>query len=101
MMNKSYTTPDEMGFYGDFGGAFIPELLRENIEELLGCFSEIKEDEVFQDEFKKLLKDYVGRPTPLYFSQKLSTSFVKSLYSGPYSKSIILPYLFPIRFSFF
>ena len=80
MMNKSYTTPDEMGFYGDFGGAFIPELLRENIEELLGCFSEIKEDEVFQDEFKKLLKDYVGRPTPLYFSQKMSDQYNCSIF---------------------
>ena len=80
MMNKSYTIPDKMGFYGGFGGAFIPELLRENIEELLDCFNEIKKDDLFQMEFKQLLKDYVGRPTPLYFSKKMSDQYNCSIF---------------------
>ena len=79
-MNKSYTIPDKMGFYGGFGGAFIPELLRENIEELLDCFNEIKKDDLFQMEFKQLLKDYVGRPTPLYFSKKMSDQYNCSIF---------------------
>lgn len=79
-MNKSYTIPDEMGFYGDFGGAFIPELLRANTEELLKNFKEIKEDESFQSQFKELLNDYVGRPTPLYFSKKMSEKYNCSIF---------------------
>lgn len=79
-MNKSYTIPDEMGFYGDFGGSFIPELLRANTEELLKHFNEIKEDESFQNQFKELLNDYVGRPTPLYFSKKMSDQYKCSIF---------------------
>jgi tryptophan synthase beta subunit len=79
-MNKNYTMPDEMGFYGDFGGAFIPELLRSNTEELLKNFKEIKDDESFQSQFKELLNDYVGRPTPLYFSKKMSEKYNCSIF---------------------
>ena len=70
-MNKNYTMPDEMGFYGDFGGAFIPELLRANTEELLKNFKEIKEDKnnllsyLLQEEFLKqnweAIKEYSNR----------------------------------------
>ncbi|HET8809849.1 MAG TPA: tryptophan synthase subunit beta [Flavobacteriaceae bacterium] len=60
------------GFYGEFGGAFIPELLHPNIEELRRNYEQIIQEKVFQKEFKTLLKEYVGRPTPLYFSKKLS-----------------------------
>ncbi len=63
------------GFYGEFGGAFIPELLHPNVTELASVYESIIEDPGFQKEFQLLLKDYVGRPTPLYFSQKLSQTY--------------------------
>ncbi len=78
-MNK-YTKPDEMGFYGEFGGAYIPELLRTNIEELQANFNQLADDIDFQNLFKQLLADYVGRPTPLYLSKKMSTQFGCPIY---------------------
>lgn len=60
------------GFYGKFGGAFIPELLHKNVSELEAQYQEIIQEPSFQEEYQLLLKDYVGRPTPLYFSEKLS-----------------------------
>lgn len=60
------------GYYGEFGGAFIPELLFPNIEELNSNYERIIQEKSFQKDFKSLLKDYVGRPSPLYFSKKLS-----------------------------
>ncbi len=60
------------GYYGDFGGAFIPEMLYANVEELRQKYLGILEDEKFKDEFKRLLKDYVGRPTPLFFASRIS-----------------------------
>lgn len=77
---KPITHPDDMGFYGDFGGAFVPELLRPNIEELANAFSEARRDRSFQEQYLSLLKDYVGRPTPLYFSSKLSEQYGCSIY---------------------
>ncbi|MDG0973679.1 MAG: tryptophan synthase subunit beta [Crocinitomicaceae bacterium] len=77
---NSYLDTDELGFYGDFGGAYIPELLRPNIEELEQAFSYYRNDAQFIDEYKSLLKDYVGRPTPLYFSAKLSATFGAKIY---------------------
>ena len=56
------------GFYGDFGGAFIPEMLHPNIEELQKNYIKISESSEFIKEFNQLLKDYVVRPTPLYFA---------------------------------
>jgi len=73
-------TPDSLGFYGEFGGAFVPELLHPNIEELQNAFDSIKSDKNFEEEFIQLLKDYVGRPTPLYFSEKLSKKHRASIY---------------------
>ncbi len=72
--------PDELGFYGEFGGAFIPELLRPNVEELENAFHEFVKTESFKEEFTQLLKYYVGRPTPLYFSQKLSDKYGGKIY---------------------
>jgi len=72
--------PDELGFYGEFGGAFIPELLHPNIEELKTFYARFKNDLSFQSEFSQLLKDYVGRPTPLYRSEKLSAEFDCEIY---------------------
>ena len=60
------------GFYGDFGGAYIPELLRPNIENLNNAFEYYRNDNSFKNEFKDLLENYVGRPTPLYESKNLS-----------------------------
>jgi tryptophan synthase beta subunit len=67
--------PDELGFYGDFGGAFVPELLRPNCENLSQAFEEYCYSESFEREFIDLLKNYTGRPTPLYFSEKLSQKY--------------------------
>lgn len=67
--------PDDLGFYGDFGGAFIPELLYPNVENLKNAYNELKSDPQFEAEFKRLLKDYVGRPTPLYKSESLSNIY--------------------------
>lgn len=72
--------PDEMGFYGDFGGAFVPELLRPNILELENAFKQFKDDAQFNSEFRQLLQDYVGRPTPLYYSKKLSQRYGCTIY---------------------
>jgi tryptophan synthase beta subunit len=69
---NQFTTPDDMGFFGEFGGAYIPELLRDNVEKLKDAFYKYREEPNFKKEFNELLKDYVGRPTPLYLSIKLS-----------------------------
>ena len=71
---------DENGYYGEFGGAFIPELLHPNIQELKDNYLRISEEEEFQEAFKALLKDYVGRPTPLYFAKKLSQQYSAKIY---------------------
>lgn len=71
---------DENGYYGEFGGAFIPEMLYPNTEELRVNYLEIMERDSFQKEFKHLLKDYVGRPTPLYHAQRLSDTYGTKIY---------------------
>ena len=71
---------DENGYYGEFGGAFIPEMLYPNTEELRVNYLEIMERDSFQKEFKHLLKDYVGRPTPLYYAQRLSDTYGTKIY---------------------
>jgi tryptophan synthase beta chain len=72
-MNKYLV--DDSGFYGEFGGAFIPELLYPNIEELRENYLKIEKSEEFQKEFQQLLKDYVGRPTPLFHAKRLSEKY--------------------------
>ena len=71
---------DEKGFYGDFGGAYIPEMLYPNIDELRKNYIKISEDVEFQKEFKALLKDYVGRPTPLFYAERLSDKYNTKIY---------------------
>ena len=63
---------DERGYYGKFGGAYIPEMLYPNVEELRERYLEIWNDSDFQKEFRALLRDYVGRRTPLYYATRLS-----------------------------
>jgi len=71
---------NEQGFYGDFGGAFIPEMLYPNVEELRQNYLNYIQDPDFQSEFQQLLKDYVGRPTPLYFAERLSAKYKTKIY---------------------
>ena len=68
------------GYYGDFGGAYIPEMLLHNIDELKENYIKIMNDDSFQQEFNQLLKDYVGRPSPLYFSKNLSEKYSAKIY---------------------
>lgn len=68
------------GFYGAFGGAYIPELLYPNVKELEFNYQEIIQEPSFQKEYQQLLKDYVGRPTPLYFSEKLSKKYGANIF---------------------
>lgn len=63
------------GYYGPFGGAYIPEMLYPNVEELQNQYLEIIEDPTFKKEFESLLRDYVGRPSPLYHAQRLSEKY--------------------------
>jgi len=66
---------DSRGYYGPFGGAYIPEMLYPNVEELQNQYLQIMEDPAFKQEFEQLLKDYVGRPSPLYHAQRLSDKY--------------------------
>ncbi|HRG92394.1 MAG TPA: tryptophan synthase subunit beta [Chitinophagaceae bacterium] len=77
---QSYAIPDEQGYFGQFGGAYIPEMLHRNVEELRNRYLEIMQEELFQLEFQQLLQDYVGRPTPLYFAERLSSRYKANVY---------------------
>lgn len=71
---------DEKGFYGKFGGAYIPEMLYPNVEELRENWEAIVASPSYQEEFQQLLRDFVGRPTPLYFAARLSETFGAKIY---------------------
>ncbi|MCX2451533.1 tryptophan synthase subunit beta [Pedobacter sp. PLR] len=71
---------NEKGYFGDFGGAYIPEMLYPNVEELRTKYLEIIADEGFQKEFHQLLKDYVGRPSPLYLAKRLSEKYGANIF---------------------
>ncbi len=71
---------DEKGYYGEFGGAWIPEMMYSNIEELRKRYLEIIYSSKFQEEFTSLLKNYVGRPSPLYFAKRLSAHYGTDIY---------------------
>ena len=71
---------DERGYYGDFGGAFIPEMLYPNISELKKNYIKISNEPGFKKEFDSLLKEYVGRPTPLYYAKRLSKRYNCRIY---------------------
>jgi tryptophan synthase beta chain len=68
------------GYYGDFGGAYIPEMLYGNVETLKTQYLQIMQDPIFQAEFQYLLKDYVGRPTPLFLAERLSKEIGATIY---------------------
>ncbi|MCB0560599.1 MAG: tryptophan synthase subunit beta [Lewinellaceae bacterium] len=71
---------NEKGYYGEFGGAYIPEMLHPNIEELRQQYVQVMEEPAFQREFRHLLKDYVGRPSPLYLAERLSGHYKATIY---------------------
>ncbi|QJD97631.1 tryptophan synthase subunit beta [Mucilaginibacter robiniae] len=73
-------TVNEQGYYGDFGGAYIPEMLYPNIEELRQQYQAITNDTSFRSEFESLLKDYVGRPSPLYLAKRLSEKYGANIF---------------------
>jgi tryptophan synthase beta chain len=76
----TYQQPNTQGYYGKFGGAYIPEMLHRNVEELKSKYLEIIYDKSFQDEFRNLLHDYAGRPTPLYHAKRLSEQYGTTIY---------------------
>lgn len=71
---------DKNGFYGEFGGAYIPEILYDNVEALKSKYLEVLEDASFKKEFQDLLRDYVGRPSPLYLAKRLSEKYGCKIY---------------------
>src|SRR5688572_27668772 len=75
MGTQTFQQPDKHGYYGRFGGAFIPEMLHQQVEDLQTNYLKIIGSPGFQLEFDALLKDYAGRPTPLFSAQRLSRSF--------------------------
>ena len=77
---KTYQV-DKNGFYGEFGGAYIPEILHQCVEDLQQNYLKIIESESFQKEYRALLRDYVGRPSPLYFAKRMAEAR-ESLESG-------------------
>ena len=77
---QSYQHPNEQGYYGQFGGAYIPEMLHRNVEELRTRYLEIIYEDSFQKEFQHLLKDFAGRPTPLYLAERLSRKYNTTIY---------------------
>lgn len=79
MATKTFEV-NERGYYGNFGGAYIPEMLYPNIEELRNTYLRIMESEAFQKEFKQLLRDFVGRPTPLFYASRLSEAYGAKMY---------------------
>ena len=82
-MNKTITNNfavNDFGYYGDFGGAFIPEMLYPNVKKLQEQYLQIMQEPAFQQELQLLLRDYVGRPTPLFLAERLSTKHGASIY---------------------
>ena len=71
---------DQNGFYGTYGGAYIPEILYKTVEDLKAAYLPIIESEAFQTEYRSLLRDYVGRPSPLYLAKRLSERYGAQIY---------------------
>jgi tryptophan synthase beta chain len=80
MSTATFQKPDIKGYYGQFGGAFIPEMLHRNVAELQERYLQIIEEPSFQKAFAALLKDYVGRPTPLFLAERLSAKHRTTIY---------------------
>jgi tryptophan synthase beta chain len=76
---KSYLV-DDNGFYGEFGGAYVPEILYKCVEDLKNAYLPILESEEFKQEYNDLLKNYVGRPSPLYYARRMSERYGCKLY---------------------
>ena len=76
---KSYTVGQD-GFYGQFGGAYVPEILYGTLEALRTSYQQIIESEDFLQEYYQLLRDYVGRPSPLYYARRMSEKYGCKLY---------------------
>lgn len=76
---KTYQV-NSTGYYGEFGGAYIPEILHRCVDQLKSCYLSVLESESFQQEFRQLLHDYVGRPSPLYLSGRLSERYGCKIY---------------------
>ena len=72
--------PDEKGFYGQFGGAYVPEILYKCVTDLQQAYLPIIESKEFQDKYRALLRDYVGRPSPLYHARRLSKKYGCTIY---------------------
>ncbi|MEL7668686.1 MAG: tryptophan synthase subunit beta, partial [Actinomycetota bacterium] len=70
--DMAYSTPDAQGFYGPYGGTFVPETVIPALQELAASFQAAIEDIAFLEEFISLLRDYVGRPSPLYRADRLA-----------------------------
>jgi len=79
-MEKSNYNINDAGYYGEFGGAFIPEMLQKNVSVLLGSYLQIMDDPDFKAELRLLMTDYAGRPSPLYFAPRLSAHFNSNIY---------------------
>ena len=71
---------DSNGFYGNFGGAYIPEILHRCVTELQDTYLNVLESNSFKEEFTTLLRDYVGRPSPLYLARRLSEKYKCKIY---------------------
>lgn len=76
---KTYQV-NENGYYGEFGGAYIPEILHRCVEELRNAYLKVMDSEDFKQEFAALLRDYVGRPSPLYLARRLSDKYGCKIY---------------------
>jgi len=77
VMNMKSNPPDEFGHFGEFGGKYVPETLMTALEELEQAYAKYANDEEFKNEFDYYLKEYAGRPTPLYFAKRLSNHYKK------------------------
>ena len=76
---KTYQV-DQNGYYGEFGGAYIPEILHQCVENLRENYLKVMESDSFKQEFAQLLRDYVGRPSPLYYAKRLSEKYGCKIY---------------------
>lgn len=77
---KDLTNPTKDGFFGQFGGAYVPEILYKCVHDLQDAYLPIIESEEFKQEFRTLLRDYAGRPSPLYYAKRMSERYGCQLY---------------------